>query len=273
VLRARQGGVDKGTQLIWKWNWIRKRQLSVHNGIVAGFANQLALLGAGADVTVAKVSWCRAIGIVFASAALSACGEHISSHAPSAQPSRSAAQAKSDTQCFFAVGPLTEIDAQLFAASGAGDVSRIEQSIAAGASINATDALKRTPLFAAAFCNHPQTINLLIDRGSEVNAKDFLGMPALEAAVVMGWREAAQALIARGADINMRNAAGRTPLHMAAAADDMAMVELLLGHGANTRIRDKDGNVAASLAKLNGHETAAAAIRKWQEKEKRPSRK
>lgn len=217
----------------------------------------------------------KSIGIVgvFAIVALSACGEHISSQTPSASPSQSAAQPQPSAQCFFAVGPLSEEDGQLFAASGVGDVSRVEESIAAGARINAMDALKRTPLFAAAFCNQPQAINLLIDRGSDVNAKDFLGMSALQAAVVMGWQEAAQALIARGADINIRNAAGRTPLHMAAATDDMAMVELLLGHGANARIRDKDGNGAASLAKLNGHETAAAAIKKWQEKEKRSSRK
>lgn len=222
---------------------------------------------------MAKAFLCRTIGIVgvVASAALSACGEHVPSQTPSAQPSQSAAQAKPGTQCFIAVGPPADNDSQLFAASQAGNVSRIEQSIAAGASINATDNLKRTPLFAAAFCNHPRAIKLLIDRGSEVNAKDFLGMSALEAAVVMGWQEAAQALLARGADINMRNAAGRTPLHMAAAADDMAMVELLLGHGANPRIRDKDGNSAAALAKLNGHDTAAAAIKKWQEK--RSSRK
>lgn len=215
------------------------------------------------------------IGIVgaFASAALSACGEHSSSQTPSAPPSQSAPQAKASTQCFFAVGPLNENDAQLFAASGAGDVRRIEQSIAAGAAINATDALKRTPLFAATFCKHAQAINLLIDRGGDVNAKDFLGMSALEAAVVMGWQEAAKALIARRADINIRNAAGRTPLHMAAAADDMAMVELFLEHGANARLRDKGGNSAASLAKLNGHDTAAAAIKKWQEKEKRSGRK
>lgn len=210
---------------------------------------------------------------VFAICALSACGEHISSQTPSAPPSQSAAQAKSSAQCFFAVGPLSEDDGQLFAASGAGDVGQVEESIAAGGSVHATDALKRTPLFAAAFCNHPPAIDLLIDQGSDVNAKDFLGMPPLEAAVVMGWQVAAKALIARGADINIRNAAGRTPLHMAAAADDMAMVEVLLERGANVRLRDKDGNSAASLAKLNGHATAAAAIKKWQEKEKRSSRK
>jgi len=237
----------------------------------------LAFLDAGAIVTAVRTSSCRFkfLGIVgvLAIGLLSACGERIPSQAPLGSATQSPAKASSTTQCFFVVGPLSDNDAQLFAASGAGDVSRIEQSIAAGGNVNATDALKRTALFAAAFCNHPQAVNLLIDKGSDIDARDFLGMSPLEAAVVIGWEEAAKALIARGADINIRNTAGRTPLHMAAAANEVAMVELLLERGANVRLRDKDGNSAASLAKFNGHASTAATIKNWQVKEQRSSGK
>jgi ankyrin repeat protein len=199
---------------------------------------------------------------------LTACGKHGSSEAPLSSAAEIGAKANSTTQCFYAVGHPSKNDAELFAASGAGDVRRVEQSIDAGRNVNATDSLKRTPLFAAAFCNRPKTANLLINKGSDVNARDFMGMSPLHAAVVVGWDEAAKALILRGANIDIRSADGRTPLHLAAATNQVAMVELLLERGANAEVRDKDGITAASLASDNGHPTVVAAIKKWQEKKK-----
>lgn len=198
---------------------------------------------------------------------LTACGERGLPEAPLASSTKRDAKADSTTQ-FYAVGRLSKNDAELFAASGSGDVRRVEQSIDAGGNVNSTDSLKRTPLFAAAFCNHPEVANLLVDKGSDVNARDFIGMSPLHAAVVVGGDEAAKALILRGANINILSAAGRTPLHVAAATNQVAMVELLLERGANAQVRDKDGITAASLASKNGHPTVVVTIKKWQEKQK-----
>lgn len=199
---------------------------------------------------------------------LTACGEHGSSEAPLSFATDGGAQASSTQQCFFAVGGLSKTDAELFAASGVGDVHRVEQSIDTGGNVNATDPLKRTPLFAAAFCNHPEVENTLIDKGSDVNASDFMGMSPLHAAVVVGWGGAAKALISRGANIDTQDTAGHTPLHLAAATNQVAMVKLLLERGANAQVRDKDGITAAALASDNGHTTVATTIKKWHEKQK-----
>ena len=56
----------------------------------------------------------------------------------------------------YATGTLNKTDEELFSASESGDVQRIEQSIAAGANVNASGYLNRTPLFAAAFCDQPE---------------------------------------------------------------------------------------------------------------------
>ncbi|MHB8167519.1 MAG: ankyrin repeat domain-containing protein [Sulfuricella sp.] len=223
-------------------------------------------------MTAVKTSLSRlkSLGIVSVAAIslLTACGKRSSPETPLGSATERGANANSTTQCFYAVGHLSKNDAELFAASEAGDVPRVEQSINAGGNANATDALKRTPLFAAAFCNHPEVANLLIDKGSVVNARDFIGMSPLHAAVIVGGDEAAKALILRGANIDILSTAGQTPLHLAAATNQVAMVELLLERGANAQVRDKGGITAASLASKNGHPTVIATIKKWQEKQK-----
>lgn len=199
---------------------------------------------------------------------LTACGEHSSSETPLVSTVLTGANANSAIQCFHAVGHLSNNDAELFAASGSGDIHRAEQSIAAGGNVNAMDLLKRSPLFAAAFCNHPEVVNLLIDKGAEFNTSDFIGMSPLHAAIVNGGAAAASALISRGASIDIRNSTGETPLHLAAATNQMAMVKLLLERGADAQVHNKDGISAAALASVNGHTTIAATIKEWREKQK-----
>lgn len=199
---------------------------------------------------------------------LTACGEHGFMGAPKGSATAAGAGENSATRYFFAAKGLDENAVSLFAAAGAGDLSRVEQAIEAGANVNATDALKRTPLFAAAFCNHPQVADLLIDKGSDIGAKDFNDMSPLHAAVVVGGAETVKALLAKGANIDIPNAASRTPLHLAAATNQTALVGLLLERGSNPQLRDKHGLTAASLAAENGHAVVAATIRKWHEKQK-----
>ena len=167
-------------------------------------------------------------------------------------------------------GALSKNDEDLFSASAAGDVRRVELAIGEGANVNATAALKRTPLFAAAFCDRPEVAKLLIDKGSQVNVKDVNEMSSLHAAVIVGGVDTVKALIGKGADINIRDVADRTPLHVAAATDQIPMVELLLERGANALARDRGGATAASLASVNGHSKPGAIIRTWQEKQRAP---
>lgn len=196
---------------------------------------------------------------------LTACGKDTPSSAPVGSTPE-VAQAKSSKQCFLPVGHLSDNDAELFAASGAGDVRRVEQSIDAGGNVNATDSLKRTPLFATAFCNKSQITSLLIDRGSSTEVKDFNGMAPVHAAVIAGADEVVKVLMSKGVNINIQTSANNTPLHLAAATGQLGMVKLLLELGADTRVRSKNGLTAAALASENSHAKVATTIKKWLEK-------
>lgn len=206
--------------------------------------------------------------IVAAMCLLAACGEHGAAQKPLGAAAQNSAQANSTMPCAYVVGQPGKHNADLFVAAGNGDVHRVEQALVAGERFNATDSLKRTPLFAAAFCNRTAAANLLIDKGGDVNARDFIGLSPLHAAVIVGGSETAKALILRGANINMQNATGRTPLHLAAATNQGAMVDMLMERGADAQIPDKNGVAATALALNNGHPAVAAAIEKWQEKNK-----
>lgn len=202
---------------------------------------------------------------------LTGCGKHDSSKLPVDAATEKAAKANQDTPCFYAAGRPGKNDAELFIASAAGDVRRVEQAINAGGNVRATDSLKRTPLFAAVFCDHADVAIFLLDKGSDINARDFLGMSPLHAAVIAGGNEVAKTLILRGADVNSQSNTGRTPLHLAAATKQMALVELLMERGANGDMPDRNGITAAALASNNGHPAVVATIKEWQEKQKTAS--
>lgn len=212
---------------------------------------------------------CRLAGLgaagVFAVGLLAACGKP----EPAATP---AAAQQSRSPCLSphsnVGGTLSASDEQLFSAAAAGDASRSEQSIGAGANVNASGALKRTPLLTAAFCDRPEVVKLLIVKGATQNSVDANGMSPLHAAVIIGGVETARVLVANGADVDIRDAAGRTPLHLAAATNQIPLVELLLEWKANATLRDKHGLTAAALAADNGHSMPGAVIGKWQKKQK-----
>ena len=47
-----------------------------------------------------------------------------------------------------------------------GAVSQRIKALDEGANVNASGALKRTPLFTAAFCDRPEVVKLLLDKGA-----------------------------------------------------------------------------------------------------------
>jgi len=199
---------------------------------------------------------------------LAACGRPDPAQAPSV-----VAPQTSSTCVLPRMAPnagFSQRDDELISAAVAGDAGAAAQAIEQGANVNASGALKRTPLFAAAFCDRPDVVKLLLAKGGKHDVADVNGMLPLHAAVVVGGTETVKALLANGANVNGKDAAGRTALHVAAATNQMSMVELLLAGKANSTLRDTRGMTAAALAADNGHSTAASAIKQWQSQHKTP---
>jgi len=55
-------------------------------------------------------------------------------------------------------------------------------------------------------------------------------------------------------DVNARDEHGFAPLHLAADRGHAPIVQLLLRYGADASIEDPDGETAASLAEVAGHQ-------------------
>lgn len=212
--------------------------------------------------TLAGLAGLCAIGL------LAACGKPESVEAPSvaAQPTGRPCPIPRTNP----IEVLSKNDDELLSASAAGDVRGAQQAIDQGANVNASGALKRTPLFVAAFCDRPELVKLLVEKGGKHDIADANGMLPLHAAVIVGAAETAKILIANGANVDSRDAAGHSALHVAAATNQISMVEMLLQAKANATARDKSGKTAASLARDNGHSTPGTVIRQWQEKQKAP---
>ena len=130
-----------------------------------------------------------------------------------------------------------EADRALIDATEAGDIESIKQHLAAGADVNATDEVGRTPLHYASANGHKEVAELLISKGVDLNAKDNNdGWIPLHYAVVNGQKVTAELLITKGADVNAKvesgSYKGMTPLGL--VADD-ATADLLRKHGGKTK--------------------------------------
>jgi len=157
--------------------------------------------------------------------------------------------------------------------------------LAAGASVNQTEANGSTPLLLAIANGQVDVAKLLLEKNADVNAADGFGRTALWAAVDLRNLDVAdasgtngivrepilpmiQSLLERGASVNARLAKeppsrrwmmpfgarqwvkpdGQTPFVRAALAGDVAVMRLLLDHGADPNIPTLAGTTALMSA-------------------------
>jgi len=120
---------------------------------------------------------------------------------------------------------------QLMRAAFAGRAEEVRWLLAAGAEVDALNALGWTALHCAAGQGHERVARLLLEgargAGAAVDHQNGEGATPLGRAIVNGHLAVARLLLARGACQELQDARGRTPLHEAARLNDAGAVRLL----------------------------------------------
>lgn len=107
-----------------------------------------------------------------------------------------------------------------------------------GASLKASDHLKRDVLRTSARKGLIKAVREIVSRGGDVNSRDEWGRTPLMGAVWMEHKEVVEFLLQNGADINALDHSGRSALSWAAEKGNGEMVKFLLSKG--SQMEDKD---------------------------------
>jgi uncharacterized protein len=143
----------------------------------------------------------------------------------------------------------------IFSAAALGRLDALEQSLAAGAGVNAHAYDGWTPLHLAAFFGQRAAAARLLDAGADLSAvsRNALQNTPLHAAVAGGHVDLSLLLIEAGADVNVADAGGHTPFHIAAEAGSVPIVKALLARGADAHLVDEEDRTPLSRATARGH--------------------
>jgi ankyrin repeat protein len=117
------------------------------------------------------------------------------------------------------------------------DLSKVDQLIRTGASVNAANDIGVTPLWAASLNGSAPVVKRLLEAGANPNAPLLSGESPLMAASRAGKPAAVEALLGKGANPNARGPRGQTALMWAVAQKHADVVKLLLAGGADVHAR------------------------------------
>lgn len=191
-------------------------------------------------------------------------------------------------QAFSDTATAAPADAQFFKAALKGDLPEIARLIAAGANIEARNAVGHTPLMIAAARGHLAAAQALLDAGADVNAvtkggNTAVGVTAslpdaaltelllargadpllgqadvqknlLRAAVSRGQEQLFDRLIAAGTDFRYADAGGRTLLMLSCEAGQPGMLKRLVALGLDPLVKDRASRTSATRAAEAGSE-------------------
>ena len=147
-------------------------------------------------------------------------------------------------------------------AAAVGDVRRVGELLAAGATVDGRSPDGFSPVQLALFFDHPAAAAVLLRAGADVDAAAGhpMGVAAIHAAAASPTGAGVALAVAAGADLDATQAGGFTALHEAAHRGDADMVELLLAAGADATRQTDDGLTPADVARTDGHPDLATRL-------------
>ncbi|NQU11507.1 ankyrin repeat domain-containing protein [bacterium] len=145
-------------------------------------------------------------------------------------------------------------ETKLLVAAADGRAAEVDQLLAAGTNINASDRRGWTALYHAINQQHPEIALQLLHRGAECQRSARGGSSPVSIAAEKNDVSVLKELLARHAPVESINTDGDTPLMLAAARGSVAAAELLLAVGADVNRRQPTGlhNTVLMIAIENG---------------------
>lgn len=143
-------------------------------------------------------------------------------------------------RCWMVIGMFTgvvppisaaSLDERLHRAAEKGDAATVRTLLGQGASVDARNAAKATPLLVATHHNHVEAARALIQAGADVNAKDAIQDSPYLYAGARGHLDILRATLAAGADLESTNRYGGTALIPAAERGHVEAVATLIAAG------------------------------------------
>jgi ankyrin repeat protein len=125
------------------------------------------------------------------------------------------------------------MEAELFDAVEANNLSKVKQLIDLGVNVNIKDKYENTPLIKAAVLSYKNLVELLLINGADINEVDFDNETALMNVCRKGDSEIAKLLIMYGADLNFQSGErDYTALMLAIKYGNIETVKILVDNGA-----------------------------------------
>ena len=124
----------------------------------------------------------------------------------------------------------------------------IKKLIVAGADLNVTDELGRTPMHYAISGGHDACVKQLIEAGADVNAVNAYDHTPLHFAAWNGRDTLCKMLVAAGANPNVGNFDGQTPLHQAVCGGYVTACKTLIIEGGNPDVVNVAGETPLQVA-------------------------
>lgn len=150
-------------------------------------------------------------------------------------------------------------------ATRANHVALARALIAAGADVNAKDAIQDSPFLYAGAEGRVEILKMTLAAGADLKSTNRYGGTALIPACHHGHVEAVKALLATAIDVDHVNSLGWTALLEAVILGDggpvhTEIVRLLLGARANPNVPDRDGVTPLVHARRLGHHAIAGLL-------------
>jgi ankyrin repeat protein len=132
-------------------------------------------------------------------------------------------------------------------AASEGRLADLQQLIANGANVNATDAEKATPLHKAAVAGQLPVVKWLAEHGANLNAKMRDRSTPLLLAASAGQTEVVKFLVLLKADVEAAERGGHTPFTIAIVGGHVELADFLLRHGADPNRRVEPFDMTALM--------------------------